>query len=152
MEPQLSKALLALQKDMPTFQKDAINPHFKNTYISLDKLMDGLLPKLHEHGFVLLQGPDQTVHGQPAIKTQLIHAATGQSVEGLLPLVLDKDTSQAQGSAMTYARRYALMSLLGLVADEDDDGEKASKPKRTVKRPSPTNTIPENDKDEGGYF
>jgi hypothetical protein len=50
---------------------------------------------------------------------------TGESVEDVMPLMLVKEDPQAQGSAITYARRYSLLTLLSLTADEDDDGEAA---------------------------
>jgi hypothetical protein len=54
-----------------------------------------------------------------------------------MPLLLAKSDPQGQGSAITYARRYALMAVLGLVADEDDDGNKASAAKPKPKRAAP---------------
>ena len=53
-------------------------------------------------------------------------------------LHLPKSDPQGQGSAVTYARRYSYMSVLGLVADEDDDGNKASQPKSAPKVKEPT--------------
>ena len=123
----LAEALLAVQKSAPKIQKDAINPHFKNKYISLDKLVPQILPVLNEEGLILTQLPTGDEQGNPALTTRITFAATGECIEATLPLILDKQNSQGVGSALTYARRYALLSFLGLVADEDDDGERASK-------------------------
>ncbi len=132
---ELAAALLAVQKDAPALQKDALNPHFKSRYLSLESLMGQVLPVLNAHGIVLLQHP--TVHeGQPALHTQLIHAESGEFVEDTMLLMMAKPDPQGQGSAITYARRYALMSALGLVADEDDDGATASQPR--PQRATPT--------------
>lgn len=110
---------------MPGIQKDSVNPHYKNSYVSLEKLMEVTVPVLHEHEVVLLQLPT-TVGDRPALKTTLLHVPTGESIEDTMLLMLDKENPQGQGSAITYARRYSLMSILGLVADEDDDGEAAT--------------------------
>jgi ERF superfamily len=124
-------ALLAVQKAAPALQKNAINPHFGNKYVSLDSLMPQILPLLNENGLVLMQPPTH-FEGAPALTTIITHPASGESVEFTMPLILDKQNSQGQGSAITYARRYALLSILGLVADVDDDGAKASTSTRTA--------------------
>lgn len=113
--------------------KDSTNPHFKNTYISLGKLLDVVTPILNEKGVLLLQSPTE-LDGAPALTTAFVDTTDGDSVESTVPLMLEKDNPQGLGSAITYARRYCIMSMLGLVADEDDDGEKASprKAKREV--------------------
>jgi len=122
----LAQALLKVQAEAPKLQKDSINPHFRNKYIGLDSLMPQVLPIVNKHGIVIVQAPTN-IEGQPALTTRLIHAASGESMEDTVPLILDKNNSQGLGSAMTYTRRYSLMSVLGLVADEDDDGHVASK-------------------------
>lgn len=127
----LYSALLAVQQSAPSLQKNSINPHFKNRYISLDSLMEQILPVLNSNGLLLLQLPT-TVGGEPALRTSIVHEETGESIEDTMLLVLAKDDPQGQGSAITYARRYALMAALGLVADEDDDAEAATKKSRGV--------------------
>lgn len=130
----LPKALLKAQGEMPMLQRNAVNPHFKNRYISLDSLMEQILPVLNTNGIVLVQAPSN-IDGEPALKTTLILAATGESLSETMPLCLGKNDPQGQGSAITYARRYSLMSILGLVADVDDDAQgvqtqTSRKPKR----------------------
>lgn len=142
MADNLWGALLAVQKEGISLQKNAINPHFKNKYISLDSLMTQVLPVLNAHGIVLLQQPT-TVNGEPGLTTSLTLAETGESVVDTMPLILAKDDPQGQGAAITYARRYSLLSILGLVADEDTDGE-GVKPRRVVRKasgPSPDSNL-----------
>lgn len=129
----LGEALLAVQKEAPALQRDAINPHFKNKYVSLDSLMGQILPVLHKHGFVLVQSPT-VENGEPALRTKLLHAPSGEAIEDTMLLVLGKTDPQGQGSAITYARRYSLMSILGLVADEDDDANAARPRQRREKQ------------------
>ncbi len=127
MGSSLAKALLMFQGEGVQLQRDAINPHFKNRYISLDSLMGDVMPVLNRCGLVLLQMPTQ-VDGEPGLTTRIMEATSGEFVEATMPLSLAKVDPQSQGSALTYARRYALMAFLGLVADEDTDG---SAPKRS---------------------
>jgi hypothetical protein len=117
------EALLAVQKETPALQKNAINPHFKSKYISLDNLMEAILPILNKHNFVWLTFP--TFENEPTLHYELVYTPSGEKIEGTMPLQARSASPQDQGSAITYARRYSLMAVLGLVADEDDDGEKA---------------------------
>lgn len=110
----------ALQKQLPKLQKTGINPHFNNKYIPLEELVSAILPLLHEYNFVLTQQP--TLEG---LYTALWHES-GDKIEFTMALGLgDAYNPQQQGSAITYARRYSLMAVLGLVADTDDDGNTA---------------------------
>jgi hypothetical protein len=127
MAQSLTQALLDVQKAAPKLQLDKINPHFGSRYLSLGALMGEVLPVLNEHGLIWLTLPGRDESGHPALAYRLVHAATGHQLEGAIPLMLQKGTPQEQGSAITYARRYALMAVLGLVADEDDDGQQATK-------------------------
>lgn len=131
----LTQKLLEAQKDMPALQKNAINPHFGNAYISLDTLMEQVLPILNKHGLILSQIPS-SIGDEPALQTMIINAEDGDSLHGTVPLILDKDNSQGLGSAITYARRYALMAFLGLVADKDDDANAASAAQQRPRRRS----------------
>ena len=126
MAKDVYEALLEIQKEgVEGITFDSTNPHFKNRYISLGKVVETLKPILNEKGLLLSQIPVSLV-GTPALQTVLYHPESDTSIEGVVPLVLDKATSQALGSAITYTRRYALLSMLSLVADEDDDGAAAS--------------------------
>lgn len=135
---ELGKALLAFQSDMPALQRDAINPHFRNRHVSLENLMGHVLPKLNAAGLVVMQMPtvsrEPGVGSVPALRTTILHAESGESIEDVMLLMPGKQDPQGQGSAITYARRYALMSALGLVADEDDDGNASSGAGSTTKR------------------
>lgn len=121
----LSEKLLKIQKQSVSLVKDAQNPHFKNKYVTLDKLLDTMLPLLNDEGILLIQMPG-SIDGQPALSTMLVDVESGEDFSGVMPLILPKQDPQGVGSAITYARRYMLMSALGLVADEDDDGNAGS--------------------------
>ncbi len=126
----LAKALLQFQGEGVHLQRDAINPHYNSRHISLGSLMGHVMPVMNRCGLVLLQMPT-VVDGVPALTTRIVEATSGEFVEATMPLSLAKVDPQSQGSALTYARRYALMAFLGLVADEDTDGN-APKSKRSA--------------------
>jgi hypothetical protein len=88
-------------------------------------------PVLNKHGLVYAQFPTN-LDGAPALETMLIHAESGEDIAAVMPLVLTKNDPQGYGSALTYARRYALLSILGLVGDEDDDANSAIAPRDEV--------------------
>ena len=127
MSESLSAALLAFQAEHVELQKTAVGHHLGNKYVPLEDLLPEVIPALNRCGLVVLQMPTH-VDGQPALTTKIIHAATGDSVSSTMLLLVAKPDPQGQGSAITYARRYALMSCLGLVADEDTD-DQPRKPK-----------------------
>lgn len=121
----LLAALQAVQSEAPTLPKDKTNPHFQSRYTGLDTIVEKIGPLLHTHGLLWTALPGGS-HDQPTLSYRLAHVESGEVIEGTMPLLLDKPTAQALGSALTYARRYSLCAVLNLVADEDDDGSAAS--------------------------
>lgn len=125
-KPTLYSALLAVQSEAPTLQKSAINPHFKSKYVPLDAVHEAVMPLLNENELIWITTPGVTEGGSPVLHYTLLHVPSNESLGGTMALLPSKVDPQGQGSAITYARRYSLMAVLGLVADEDDDGNKAS--------------------------
>lgn len=121
---ELAKALVEVQKEMEPAKKNANNPFFKSKYAELSEVLPQALSILNKHGLTIMQMTDFE-DGFDILKTIIMHSS-GQMVEGKMRLHLIKNDPQAHGSAITYARRYALMAAIGMVADEDDDGNKAS--------------------------
>jgi ERF superfamily len=129
----IGKALLEVQSEAPAIQKKAINPFFKSKYVSLDSLLAEILPLLNKHGVVLSQLPTHLEGVGPGLRTILLHAESDTRLEDVMPLALEPGANpQSQGSAITYARRYMLMAMLGLIADEDQDGNGA-RPRQPAK-------------------
>lgn len=124
----LNEALLAVQKAMPAFQRDAVNPHFNSAYLQLETLLPQVLEVLNANGLLLTQLGTYVGPGVPALTTRITHVPTGDAVEDTLPLSAGGETPQKQGSAMTFAKRYSLMAFLGITADKDEDGNIASRP------------------------
>jgi hypothetical protein len=122
----LAKALLEAQKEMGNAKKDSTNPFFKSKYADLNSVREACLPALNNHGITVLQ-PITHIDGKNFVKTILLHES-GESMESLTEIVYSKQNdAQAQGSGITYARRYGLQSFVNIGAD-DDDGNAAVKP------------------------
>lgn len=138
----LYSALLQAQHAMPKLPLDSTNPHFGSRFVSLPKLLDSVRPVLNNCGLVLAQHPT-TLDGAPALRTQIIHGETGEFIEDIMPLLLSKQDAQGQGSALTYARRYAILALLGLAGDEDDDGQAASTTREARREQPPARRAPD---------
>lgn len=122
----LAEALVAAQADMPAVEPDAVNPHFKSKFTSLDHLIAKTRPVLTRHGLAITQWPTH-LDGQPALRTKVTHVS-GESDEDVMPLLLGKQDMQGLGGAVTYAKRYMWGAVCAVSTDEDDDGTAASAP------------------------
>lgn len=121
----LNEALFAFQSENLVIQKKGkgnINGRAYN-YATLDDLVNGIRPSLNKYGLMFTQIMD----GADFI-TKLIHVESGQELIGKLPLG-NPGSNQDLGSRLTYLRRYALISMLGLVTEEDVDGIQAGSDK-----------------------
>ena len=121
----LAGALAAAQSQFETVGKNSVNPHFKSKYADLASLINATAKGLAVNGLVVIQNPIQ--HGNRVnVISRLLHKS-GQWIENSVSLKPATDTPQAVGSTITYGRRYGLAALLGICADEDDDGNAGSK-------------------------
>lgn len=121
----LYKALSAAQGEFVPAPKDAENPHFKSSYADLADVVLMASPVLAKHGLCVIQAPGWDAELQDAVLTTHIAHISGQWVEWESRLFIPKLDPQGQGSAITYGRRYNYTAGLGIVADKDDDGERA---------------------------
>lgn len=134
---ELVVALNKAQADFMVAKKDAKNPFFKSKYATLNAVYEAVAEALLKNGLSVIQ----PIVGD-AVETTLVHTS-GQFITSSCPIVCAKQNDpQAMGSAITYARRYSLASLLGVMTDEDDDGEKA------MARPAPKQSVKESPKAE----
>lgn len=124
---ELAAALVEAQGEFTAVPKDSVNPFFKSRYAALPDVVASASPILKKHGLAISQFPGVDEHGD-TLTTWLMHKS-GQYICESMRLHLAKNDAQGQGSATTYARRYAYMGVLGLVADEDDDGNRATQAK-----------------------
>lgn len=125
----LIAALALAQTEFKPITKDTVNPFYKNKYADLATIIAATQPSLAKNGLAVIQIPmvnDQAK--QAGVRTILAHSS-GQTIESelLLPAVQGtKFDAQTVGSALTYSRRYAMQSILGVSADADDDGNSAA--------------------------
>lgn len=121
---EISKALLKAQGEVTKIIKDAKNPHFKNDYASLPNILSNALPALRANNILFTVSAIQK-DGNNFTQVRLIHVESGEMLESHLP-ILNVSDSQKMGGCITYNERYGLLPLMGLAADIDDDGNKAS--------------------------
>ena len=136
------KALQKAQSEFETPEKDATNAYLHNKYASLKSCLNTLKPTLHQNGFALVQegGKDEFGH---FMETKFIHE-TGEFFSSRIYLELDKNHMQGVGSAVTYAKRYGLLSLAAMEPDENPDDDDANKASGTKPKKSSIEQRPEN--------
>lgn len=129
----LMKALGEFQQECPVIHKDTQGHNY--TYADLPKIYSVINPLLAKHGLVIAQPLIDN-----SIKTILFHIASGETLESSTTIpyiqVGKMNEYQSYGSGVTYFRRYALSSMLGLVTDKDTD---ASGEQVSVKAPTQLN-------------
>ena len=139
----LAEALAKAQAQIKGAVKSAENPYFKSKYADLSEVWEVIRKPLSDNGLSVVQLPgwDSTA-GRVTLTTMLLHTS-GQKISSTISMRPEKDTPQAVGSAITYARRYALAAMVGVV-QEDDDGQDASRPE-TEQRPPEKKPAPKVD-------
>ena len=143
---ELAKALLNVQRTVQPVTKDAENTFTKSWYASLNSVMEACRDALIENDIWLCQYPVPVEQPNSiGLVTKLTHAESGQWQSSLAVVPLPKADPQGMGSAITYARRYALTAMLGMVT-EDDDGEGAKNGKKSPTRPKLPTIVPESQK------
>ena len=123
--PTLAASMAAAFGEIEAATKSANNPHFKSKYADLTSVIEAVKPALIKHGLFFTQHPQPSEAGV-TVETVLHHAG-GESLSlGSLFVPANKQDAQGFGSALTYARRYALVTAFG-VPVEDDDGNAAAR-------------------------
>lgn len=142
----LAEALAAFHLERPEVIKDSENTHYQNRYASLNAFEAKVLPLLAKHGLTWTCLPSISLtentdaEGElPSVglmlRWRLIHAPSAEDWSGIWPLV--QGNPQAIGSSLTYAKRYLLSAVTGVSAEDDDNGEAASKAQdRAATRPA----------------
>lgn len=122
---EMIKAFVAAQQAFGPALKTASNPHFRSKYAALDGCVEAVIDGLHANGFALTWRTEPNESGVQA--ECVLHHESGEVIKsGWLFVPSAKNDPQGFGSALTYARRYTLMSVCG-IAPEDDDGNAATK-------------------------
>jgi hypothetical protein len=141
----LAGALIAAQQAFGDVTKgkrvDVRSPKgsYSYTYADLGAVLDAVMPALHANGLVIAQRMG-LVEGTPCVMTDLLHAHSNDALTSVTPIYwAERNDTQKYGGAITYARRYAIMALLCLNA-EDDDGQQARRPPEDPVATDPTAT------------
>lgn len=139
----IATALVAFQENMPKVHKGkTANVPTKNggsyryTYADLADVTAAATPLLTKHGLAFISRPQATDRGYELVGT-LVHDS-GETITGSLPL--HGGSEQAMGSSLTYARRYLMGCLTGIVTDDDEDGALASQTPRQ-REPEPETPV-----------
>lgn len=117
-EKNIYKKLAEVSEQDIKVEKDAINPFFKSNYTTLNEVLSKIKGVLLEKGLLIIQNPQEE-----GLETLIIDIDTQEQIKSFVPYITVSDM-QKLGGAITYARRYALISMLGLES-EDDDGNLA---------------------------
>lgn len=134
-------AFAAMLADVENPTKNATNPHFRNRYADLGAALECVRPHLNVHDLAMFQDIGSETHDGnvlPFVVTTVIHQKTGQWVSSeRLFLRPSKPDPQQAGSALTYARRYSLMTFFGLTAEDDDGNRGSGRKKAPARKPQP---------------
>ena len=125
---QLSAAFVKAKKSFGPALKDKNNPHFKSKYADLGACLEAVEGALLDNGIAILQDTFEDSTGV-TVETVLLHESGEERRCGKLHVPAAKQDPQGYGSALTYARRYSLMTACG-IAPEDDDGNAGTDAKR----------------------
>ena len=145
---ELTAALSKAQGEITGALKDSSNPFFKSKYADLAACWDACRSQLSKHGLSVIQTTEKTDTGV-CVVTLLAHSS-GQWIRGRLHMTPKDASPQGIGSAITYARRYALAGIVGL-AQVDDDGNAASGKGKSDPRGEPEDREKVDDKQVSKY-
>ena len=127
-------ALVKAQAQMGAAHKGAENPFFRSHYADLSEVLRVCKDAMNDNGLAILQ-PISTGKKGVTVTTLLIHTS-GEWISSSVDFPVGKLDSQEYGKAVSYGRRYSLMSFLS-IPTEDDDGETARKQHPRSQKPSP---------------
>jgi len=123
---ELGAALSKAQGILEAAKKDSNNPFFKSKYADLASVWESCRAALSSNGLSIVQSPEESDSGI-AVVTMMLHSS-GQWIRSRYTMPVSKVDAQAVGSAITYARRYALSSIVGIAPEDDDGNGAAEKP------------------------
>jgi len=115
----LSQRIESARKTFKPIIKDRENSFFKNKYATIDAVIDAIQLALSSEG-VRISSIPQLKDGVFVLSVRLVNIETEEFEESIMPLTMGKP--QEQGIAITYARRYAITSMLNLCTEDDNDG------------------------------
>lgn len=134
---EFSKAFAKTQQEMKQPLKDANNPFFKSKYVPLENVVEAITESASKNGLSFTQFPSSDEDGNVTVGTLVMHSS-GEWIEyDPIKMKPVKNDPQSIGSAITYAKRYALSAIFGITSDQDDDGNEDTQTKK--QRPKKVN-------------
>lgn len=127
----LAKSLAAFQAEVKQPLKDANNPFFNSKYVPLESVVEAITAVAPKHGLSFTQWATTDISGRVLVHTMMLHESGENIVFDPIAMTPESNkagivTPQSIGSAITYAKRYALSAVFGITSDQDDDGNEAS--------------------------
>ena len=135
---EIGAALAKVQGSIEHASKDSANPFFKSSYADLASVWGACRTQLADNGISVVQLPDGLEDNCLILETTMLHTS-GQWISSRMKMPLAKSDPQGFGSALTYARRYALAAIVGVYQDDDDANLGSGK--TTTKVNVPTTTV-----------
>ena len=127
---EFSKAFAKTQQEMKQPLKDANNPFFKSKYVPLENVVEAITESASKNGLSFTQFPSSDEDGNVTVGTLVMHSS-GEWIEyDPIKMKPVKNDPLSIGSAITYAKRYALSAIFGITSDQDDDGNEATQTKK----------------------
>lgn len=129
---EIATALSKAQSKYKSVEYNRENPYFKSSYADLDAILRHVRPILASNGISFYQFTKLSTDGPTVLHTRILHSS-GQWIETRSRIIPPKNDQQSYGSTLSYQKRYAAMTLLGITASNDrydDDGEIATHPFR----------------------
>lgn len=128
---ELFTALSKAQAEFKVAERDAENPYFKSKYADFESIVSSCRPALSKNGLSFIQITSIKDDKSLILITRLCHLS-GEYIESEYPIEPVKRDPQALGSALTYAKRYSLAALIGVVTSEEDDDAEAAMQRKPV--------------------
>lgn len=125
----LMAALVAAQRELKNPHFDSTNPHFKSKFASLAAVRQEVIPTFAKHGLSISQWPVAANHSAGCLT--FVGHISGEFMEESFLIPVDKPNAHGYASAVTYAKRIAMMSVAAIVGDDDDDANGAVDTVRT---------------------
>lgn len=133
---EINKKIAAVKSELGIMAKDSSNPFHGSRYFDINALLGVVEPVLSKHGLLLIQ---PIYDGR--VTTKIIDIETGEEISSVLALSEDPNP-QKRGSEITYYRRYTLVSLLAIQAEDDDGNAAIPAPTKRANTPTPNNPTP----------
>lgn len=150
VHPELAAALAKAQAAFEAATKGRVNPAFKSRYADLQSVMEAVRPALNAAGVWLMQDTHEA-EADVIVETVFVHASGAQLRAGRLRVPVVKRDPQGYGSALTYARRYSLMTACGIAPEDDDGNAAAAASQRAASSSPPQDAIAAAEKGTAAY-